>query len=103
MPSSTKFGKAGVPGASYSPPGTCREKRSDLVADIPCLAPVMVERDHTFVVPIEAFLSESMRRDVMSGTRIVFALRIKDDINHRNMSSASRNRTCIPGANENVS
>ena len=78
VPSSTKFGKAGVPGASYSPPGTCREKRRELVADIPWLAPAMAEKDHTFVVPIEAFLSESMRRDVMSGTNIVVTLKMKN-------------------------
>ena len=36
----------------------------------------MVSRDHTPLGPTDAFFSESMRREAMTGMRIVFALGI---------------------------
>lgn len=61
----------------------------------------MVERDHTRVDPTEAFLSESIRRDAMSGTRTVFALEMIENINRRITSSAPRTKTYIPGESGN--
>ena len=46
--------------------------------DIPWFIVVMVSRDHGFFGWEVAFFKESMRRDAMTGTRIVFALRVTD-------------------------
>ena len=47
------------------------------LADLPQLMLVMVLRDHGIFGWAAAFFRESMRRDAMTGTRTVFALRHK--------------------------
>lgn len=92
--SSTKLGRGGIPGASGNPPGACDTKRNDLLAG----GFVEVGRDRTLLDSTEAFFSESMRRDDMSGMRTVVALKMKDNISDRNTSSASRSsKAYIPG------
>ena len=61
----------------------------------------MVERDHFPVDSTEAFFRESMRREAVTGMRIVLALETQDDTDQRNTPSAQGNETYTPTAYEN--
>lgn len=61
----------------------------------------MVERDHSLVDPTEAFFSESMRRETVTGMRIVLTLETQDWTDHLNSPSAQRRKTYTPTVNEN--
>ena len=72
---SSPSGAVGVSDSSCSPPGARDAKWMVLSSGgLPQPGLVIVSRDHSTVGPRAAFFNDSMRREAMTGTKVVFAL-----------------------------